>query len=126
MSIVLGSLTLPAGLKWVDEMAWSPVRQTVVRRLDGGTVVFSGANLGGRPITLEADESYWLTRDDVDALQLLAAIASSSLTLSIRGQTHQVMFRHQDDPAIDLSPMVDYDTPDGTDSFIGKIKLMTV
>lgn len=126
MSIVLGSLTLPAGLRWVDEMSWSPVRQSTLRRLDGSLIVFAGAAQAGRPITLEADEHYWITRSVVSSLMTMALSVGTSWTLAIRGASHTVMFRHQDPPVLDLTPMVDYETTANDDSFIGQIKLMVV
>lgn len=126
MSIVLGSVTLPAGLRWVDEMAWAPVRQSALRRLDGSLIVFAGAAQTGRPITLEADENYWITRSVVSSLATLALSVGSSWTLAIRGASYTVMFRHQDPPVLDLSPMIDYETTADDDSFVGKIKLMVI
>lgn len=126
MSITLGSIPLPAGLRWVDEQAWAPVRQSMVRRLNGGVVVFAGANLAGRNITLEADADYWLTRAEVEALHVQAAIPGNVLALAIRSQNLTVMFRHQDSPAVDMTPLVDYDDPADDDPFVGQIKLMTI
>lgn len=126
MSITLGSVTLPAGLRWVDEQSWSPVRQTVQRRLNGGVVVFAGSNLAGRPITLEADADYWLRRDEVADLQALAAVPGNVMSLSIRDQTMTVIFRHQDAPAVDLAPLVDYEDAADDDPFVGQIKLMSL
>jgi hypothetical protein len=36
------------------------------------------------------------------------------------------MFRHQDAPAVDLRPLVDWNDSDPDDPFVGQIKLMTV
>lgn len=126
MSITLGSVVLPAGLRWIDEQSWAPVRQSILRRLNGGVVVFAGSNLAGRSITLEADADYWLSRADAEALHVQAAIPGNVLALAIRNQTLTVMFRHQDAPAVDLAPLVDYDDPADDDPFVGQIKLMTV
>jgi hypothetical protein len=126
MSIILDSVTLPDDLLWSDEHAWAPVQQTAARRLDGGLVVFALATPAGRPITLDAREDAWLTRTEAEALATLAARVGEVYLLTLRGETRAVMFRHQDAPAVDLRPLVDWNDSDPDDPFVGQIKLMTV
>lgn len=126
MSIVLATVTLPAGLRWIDEYATIPVAQTVRARLDGGWAVYPRTVTGGRSITLVAADDYWLTRAQADALATLAAHPGTTYALTLRNQSFTVIFRHHDPPALDLSPMVDWDDAVSADPVVGSIKLMTV
>lgn len=126
MSIVLATLTLPDGLRWVDEYATVPVAQTVRARLDGGWAVYPRAVTGGREITLVAPEDHWLTRAQADALAVMAAVSGASYVLSLRGTSYTVLFRHHDPPALDLQPLVDWGDAQNADPIIGTIKLMTL
>lgn len=127
--ILLDTLTLPSGLAWPDEFSGdTPVAQTVARRLDGGLAVYPRAQAGGRSITLVATDDHPLTRAQGATLAVLAAVpgATYALSLTDRGIAAQVMFRHHDAPALELTPLVDYQDPLPTDRLVGTIKLMTV
>lgn len=129
MSITLGPVTLPAGLLWSDEYQDQPIAQTIRRRLDGGLAVYAHANLAGRPITLTTGADQWLTRAQGDALAALAAVPGALYTLTFSNRTattFTVAWRHQDAPALDLQPLIDYADPVTTDLLVGTIKLMTV
>lgn len=130
MSILLATVALPAGLRWLDEWDDQSVTQTMRRRLDGSPTVYARANVsGGRPITLEADSSQWLTRDVAAALVTLAQTLGTPYPLVFEdrgGLSFHVLFRHQDAPALDLRPLVDYADPMGSDPIVGQIKLMTI
>ena len=39
MAITLGGLALPRGLRWTDELAWSPVAQSTEYGLTGALIV---------------------------------------------------------------------------------------
>ena len=125
--IVLDGISLPADLLWSDEWAASTVAQTVRRTLDGGLVVFYGELRAGVPITLESQpDAGWLTRAQVEAVALRAASPGGIYTLSLRGQTWQVMFRHHDAPAFEAKPLVVLANPQPGDFYLATLKLMTV
>lgn len=126
MSITLASITLPAGLRWIDEFDADAVQQSVRRRLDGGLTIYPRGNVAGRPITLEATEDQWLTRAMAESLASLALAPGQTMPLAIRGATYSVLFRHQDPPALDLRPLVDYADPAADDPIVGRVKLMTI
>jgi hypothetical protein len=124
--IRLDTLDLPDGLDWPDEFATGTIGQSVRRRLDGGIVVYPRALAAGRSITLVAPNDQPLTRAQAAALEALAAVVGASYTLTLRDAAFQVMFRHHDPPAIDLTPLVDYADPIDDDVVVGTIKLFTV
>lgn len=125
--IILDGISLPVDLLWSDEWAASTVAQTVRRTLDGGLVVFYGELRAGLPITLESQpDAGWLTRTQVEAIALRAASPGGLYTLNLRGQTWQVMFRHQDAPAFEARPLVSVANPQAGDFYLATLKLMTV
>ena len=125
--IVLDGISLPADLLWSDEWAASTVAQTVRRTLDGGLVVFYGEMGAGLPTPLESHpDAGWLTRAQGEAVGLRAASPGGLYTLSLRGQTWQVMFRHHDAPAFEAKPLVPLANPQPGDFYLATLKLMTV
>ena len=134
MSITLAvgatTLTLHPDLYWNDENNWHPVEQTVERSVTGALIVQSGTRIDatGRPITLTPidDESAWMTRSDLLQLRNWAAVAGQVMTLTLLGDTYQVMFRHQDGNAIEATPVVHYSSVDSGDFYRVTIRLMVV
>lgn len=125
--ITLDGIELPTGLLWSDEFASARVTQTVHRTLDGSVVVFYGEVRAGLPITLESESNAgWMTRTQVEALALRAASPGGVYTLTLRGQTLSVMFRHHDAPAFDARPLVPLANPQPGDFYLATLKLMTV
>ena len=125
--IALDGLSLPLGLVWTDEFAAGRIAQSVKRTLDGSVIVFYGQLRAGLPITLESEpDAGWVTRSQVEALSLRAASPGAVFTLLLRGQTLQVMFRHQEPPAFEARPLVSRATPQPGDFYLATLKLMTV
>lgn len=125
--IALDGISLPKDLLWTDEWGASKVVQTVRRTLDGGLVVFYGERRAGLPITLQSQpDAGWLTRAQVEAIALRAESPGGIYSLTLRGETRQVMFRHQDEPAFDAEPLIPLADPQPGDFYIATIKLMTV
>lgn len=125
--MILNDIQLPAGLIWSDEHSSASVAQTVRRALNGSPVVYYAGLTAGRPITLESGEDTgWLTYEQVQAIAPLAASPGAVFPLTIRGQTFQVMFRHQDAPAFDARPIFPFAAPKPGDYYIAAIKLMTI
>jgi hypothetical protein len=101
------TVTLPADLEWVDEYDWLPVEQSADYSVTGALIIDVGARQSGRPITLSGNDSTaWLTRSQVDALRVWAAIAGQALTLTLAdARVFAVAFRHQDAPALEAAPV---------------------
>ena len=107
MAITLGAITLPSGLVWSDEYAWSPVQQSEEYGLTGALIVQIGSRLAGRPITLigQSDGGYhtaWITRANLETLRtaLIAPNATWTLTLN-DSRTFTVRARHDGDGPLD-------------------------
>lgn len=82
------------GDNWIspDELDWSPVAQVTEHTLTGALLVEEHTRQAGRPITLEGN---WLTRAQVEALVALRDVGGQ-VTLSWRGTSRSVYWRHQD------------------------------
>ena len=127
MAIVLDGLSLSGSLRWVDKNSFSPVAQSVRRTLGGGLVVFARSLSAGRPVTLEATEDTgWLTAAMVDSLTAKAAVPGAVYAFTYHGESLNVVFRHDESPALDMQPLQPKATVLAGDFFIGTIKLLTV
>lgn len=121
------TLTLPEDLIWTDRDTWSPVEQTVEPSITGATIIDVAAWAAGRYITLEGDESHaWFTRTLIAQLKAWVDVPGRQMSLSIDGETFTVIFRHQEKPVLDVSPVVDYRGMDSADFLFGSIKFMAV
>jgi hypothetical protein len=127
MSIVLGGQELNPNLFWSDKAAWSPVIHTVRRTVAGRAVVSYGNISNIRPITLVAlQDQGWVDKVQYDFLQTIAQVDGAIYQLEIGVDIFRVMFRHQDSPALELSPLITRSVPLDGDYFIGSIKLMAL
>lgn len=83
MAITLSTITLPQGLRWSDEFAWSPLAQASEYGLTGSLLVEQTLKQAGRPITLVGGRDFaWMTRSEVSTLKtLLDTGAAMTLTL---------------------------------------------
>lgn len=114
------------GWRWIDEFGWLPVKQGVTRTLTGAAIVQTGVMTGGRPITLSANDSEKALINGADAEKLAAwaSVPGKEFSLALRGTTRTVIFRHQDAPALEIAPVVDYADPEQGDLYFARIKLM--
>lgn len=131
MSITLSdgvdTLTLHKDLFWSDEYNWQEVEQAVDRTITGAMVVQAAARVKGRPITLEPenDSSAWMIRSLVDAVRNWAAEPGKTMTLTLRGVSRTVVFRHQDG-GLEARPVIHYDVPVTDDWYLCTIRLMEI
>ena len=131
MSITLtdGTTTLDLNpdLRWTDEDNWHPVQQAVQRTLTGALDIQSAAMIKGRPITLEPenDDSAWTTSSDVVQLRNWAAVPGQVLTLTLRGVSQSVIFRHQDG-GLEARPVVHYRDRQTSDFYLVTVRLMEI
>lgn len=113
----LGAVTLPPDLLWTDEYTWKQVEQSTEYTTTGALVVDAWARQAGRPITLEgAEDRAWCERGPLNTLRTWASQAGQTLTLSLYGVDHPVVFNHESG-ALDASPIVDYNAPTDTDYY---------
>lgn len=125
-------ITLPEDLQWVDEFAPWRVAQVVEYSLGGVMIVHESARLTGRPITLQGGGNYgWATRETVEALQALEAVANGpAMTLSVpaheaANRTFTVRWR-RDAGAIDATQIKVVLPPAPTDWYSLTLRLMVV
>lgn len=106
--ITLGGQSLPDGLRWQDEHAWSPVSQAMEYTLTGSLVIDEATKRSGRPITLEGGLNFaWMTKGDLEYLvSLLSTAPETGLTLTLHdGRQFQVLPRHGTDGAVTAHPV---------------------
>jgi len=102
MAITLGNVTLPDGLAWEDEFAWTVTAQATEYGLTGSLIVEESTRQAGRPITLigQSDggrHTAWLDRTDLLALMTLLDDPGAIHTLTLHdNRTFTVMARHGD------------------------------
>ncbi|MFZ6675375.1 hypothetical protein [Undibacterium sp. Xuan67W] len=126
---LLQDMTLSHDLQWVDEHSWSPVIANVEYSMTGALIVEAATRLAGRPITLQPpDESMaWHTRAIVDQLRLWCSQAGQTFLLTLDdGRSFNVMFRHQDSPAMESKPVRKMATYDPEDDWQVTLKLMEI
>lgn len=101
------TLPLDPDLYWSDEFAWHAIEQSVERSITGALLVDLGERQGGRPITLEPpdDNAAWMPRATLAQLQAWEANPAMILTLSLRGQAMQVIFRRHDGEPVEAKPV---------------------
>lgn len=121
------TLTLHRDLYWSDEDNWHPVQQNVERTLSGALDIQVAALIKGRPITLEPeDDNSAVMRSSVVAqLRNWAAVPGKQMTLTLRGVTRTVMFRHQDG-GLEAKPFVHYSDREDDDLYRCVIRLMEI
>ncbi len=104
MTITLGALTLPQGLRWADEFAWSPLAQATSYSLTGALIVEQAVKQAGRPITLVGGKDFaWLTRSEVAALKALLD-AGEEMTLTLHDSRTFTVLPAGDEP-LAVSPL---------------------
>lgn len=127
MAIILGGITLNPNMIWAERFGYSPVTQEVLTTLGGTPIVYSRAMKAGMPITLLAlQDQGWLTLSTVEAVQISANTPGAEYNLVIGAESFQVVFRHHDQPAVEMIPLLTRAVPLAGDYFIGQIKLMTI
>jgi hypothetical protein len=123
----INGIELNPNMEALERWSSRTVAQSIRRTLGARPIVFVGQLLRGVPITLEATEDHgWLTKSVVDELLVLADDPSGIYTLEIGGVNYTVMFRHVDEPAVEMKALVDRINHEPTDYFIGQLKFITV
>lgn len=114
-------------LMWQDEFAWRPVEHAQEYSVIGALIVQSAERLEGQPITLAAPdaESGWLLRSALDQFLVWSAVPGKQMTLTYRGVSRTVIWRHQDG-AIEAAPVVPYADVQAGDFYRATLRLMRI
>ncbi len=125
--VKLGNLILPDDLIWEDEFSQTKVLASRETTISVDVVYFEQATSEGRNIDLVAyDNSGWLTRNQVLALQEMANTPGGIFQLEYGGEVYTVRFRHEDAPVLELTPVRPTSNPQNDDYYFGRIKLKEV
>ena len=130
---------------WEDRYQSYQVAQTVNRTVGGRAIVYATPLKAGRKITFKGtQESGWLDKTTADLLMGMANTVGSTFLLElgeendsgtldtsgnlvlINPETYNVIFRHNEPPAIELNPIVGRAVQASGDFFYGTIKLLTI
>jgi hypothetical protein len=142
-SIKLNNIDLPINMIWADRHSAPRVAQQMKQTIGGNAVVYATQIFKGIPITLVASQdSGWLSGAQVAAIEALAMVPGGIYNLYINmdskgtiGQpdyiagytiNQNVMFRHQDTPAFEMTPIIPRLSERVGDWFTGTIKLIMV
>jgi hypothetical protein len=91
------TITLPDDMEWEDEFTWSNVVQDVGYTLTGAMVVETATRQAGMPITLKSPANQAvINRATLKTLKGWANTRGKVLSLTLRGESINVMFRHGD------------------------------
>jgi len=131
MSFALDGIVLNPDMVWRERLISKNVLQTTRLTLGGAPFVSSGSIDRGIPITLSATEVNGiligvLKKSVVDLLLIRAAIPGASYLFTVDGATYTVIFRHEEWPAIDMTPIIAKQVYVDSDLMRGDIKLMTI
>ena len=129
--ITLDAITLDGSMVWRERYQSQSVAQTVRPTLGAVPVVFSQAIEKGTKITLASyrvgGNLYGANRRSVVAQVLArAAVPGAVYVLSFNGTNYDVIFRHEEAPAVDMTPVYARVADEADDYFEGEIKLLTV
>lgn len=127
----MATLTLPDGLVRMDPHSWSPVRQSVSPTIEGALWIDVSTLQAGEPITLAGGSSgdqVWgvMTRGEFAALRAMADQAGQVFTLTYLGEAIQVIWRHEDFPALDADAVVPFADPISTDLVVPTLKFTRI
>ena len=126
-TLTLNGIALDPSLIWSDRDAFSPVAQSTTRTIGGRMVVEPSGISKGRPITFVSERNQgWVDYATVLSLKGLAQVAGGTYALVVGSETFTVMFRHEEAPAFEATPLIKRLNPDPEDWFLVTIKLMTV
>lgn len=126
LSVGLTTVQLNPDLFWEDENNWHPVEQTSERTITGALVVQVAERVAGRPITLrpEDDSSGATELTDLEQLRNWAAVPGQEMTLTLRGESRTVIFRHHDGAAIEARPWVHRSDVQSGDWYLATFRFM--
>jgi hypothetical protein len=122
----LGSIQIPRGMVWVDEMDWNPVETSAEYGLTGALVIDAGQRLDGRPITLQGtDDQGHIQRSALLALHALAAtVPPTTHTLTLADE-RVFTVRFAPGRPIEARPIGRPELPSSTYRYVATLRLVT-
>lgn len=123
------SLTLSHDMRWMDEHSWSPVSAAKEYTLTGALIIDNAVRQAGRPITLQppGSDMAWITRETVEKLRTWAAIPGLQCELTLDDdRVFNVIFRHDEPPALEATPVTQMATYDMADWWVVNLKMMEI
>lgn len=127
--IKLGNVVLNPSLYWSERGVVNSVAQDLKVTLGGRTVIRAAPLLNGQPVTLTAtEESGWLTTVMVDELLSMASQPGAVFFLTLNDELVNVpvVFRHNEAPAVSLTPLIPKAAQEPGDFWVGTIKLIRI
>lgn len=126
-TVSLEGIVLPSPIIWTDRNSWSGIQQTSERVLGGRQVTEYASLVGGRPVTLQSERNQgWVTWGVFKQLEALARTPGAVCSLQIGTFFAQVIFRHEDTPALDWEPIIKRLSPSDADVGLITLKLKTI
>lgn len=123
---ILGTLELPRGMVWIDEMDWIPVLRTKERGITGHNIIDEYEVVEGRLITLHGiEDGGWIRRGTLLALQQLAAVAGAVYPLTL-ADGRQFFVSFAPDSPIKARTLHRPELPKLTELYIATVALITV
>lgn len=125
--ITISDVELRGGMVWTDRYGQHNVSQKTIRTLGGQPVFYTAKMHAAVPLTLESlEDQGWQTLATVERLYELASVAGAQYLLDLGPVQFSVMFRHEDPPAFDATPLIPRTLAEAGDYFTVKLKLITV
>lgn len=133
--ITIGSVTLPSGLRWIDEFGPGSdlIGQVETISCTGAIIIQASAQQAGRALTLQTIDDGGgqygplLTRAQVVALKALADVAGAVYSVTLNdGRTFNAMFTRKNGPAVQSDQAVYFDAPSDTDWHTATIRMILV
>jgi len=133
-NITIGAVPVPGDLQWIDEFAQGSdlVGQDVTVSLTGALIVQASAQQAGRKLTLqgrmESNIGFApITLATLKSLQALAAVPGQVYPVTlIDGRTFSAVFRRDDGPAIEATPLKNIAPLDDADLYFPTIRMLLV
>ena len=126
MARSLESNPFPKNTRWRNASSWSGVAQSVQKTLGNKVVVFARPD-SGMPIDIEISEYAHCTQSDRAWILSLFRQVGQSFVLEWDGATYPVVFRHDEPPAVEFTPVIPTrDESDSKQVFYAIIKLMSL
>lgn len=117
----LNGIQLPAQLIWAEQYSSQRVAGTILPTLDGGVLAYS-QQLQYKNFTIEArEDTDWFDQTMVDAFLVMAETPNAQYSLVWNGSTYTVIFRHNEPPVADFTPIFPFEV-----NYTGRLKLLAI
>ena len=126
MSVSLGGITLSDDMVIDNYFSYEPFSGYITRTLGGRVCYYATEGTVGKPINLIATkESGWITYATYKQLKGLINV-NNPITLAYGSSNYTVIFRFNDPPVLDFTPLLNRSNLEDDDYMYGIIKLLEV